>query len=155
MTPKTFRRAARLAANICSAIAAHNWGDQYKQTGSSAVNKGKPGHEGREACLNHVISYTLTHALAQPTVNRALGIRTRIEVWFVGHLATGLLHYVMDRSRDTGTLIDLMDRYAARFGVTSPKREYWDRGGQSDLDQAWHWACLMAWALLDAVASER
>ncbi len=47
------------------------------------------------------------------------------------------------------------NRTAARLPGVPAKREFWDRGGHVELDQSWHWCCLMIWAALDAVASEQ
>lgn len=154
MHPTTIRRAARLAVNIASATAAHHWGDQYAQGGPDGldpVEKGQPGANGRTRCLRHVRSYTLTHAASQLTLNTAMGIRTNPAVFVAGHATTGALHYVMDRSRDSGTLV----RHLSCLPGMPDKVEYFERGGQSALDQSWHWVCLMAWAVTDAVAAER
>ena len=155
MNPTTLRRAARLAVNLCSAITAHNAGDYWIQHGTDAVNKGAAGSAGRARCLRHVAGYTATHALVQPVLNRAVGIRTRPGVWLAGHLGAGIAHYVMDRSRESGRLVQVWDRTAGRLPGVPAKREFWDRGGHVELDQSWHWVCLMAWAAVDAVASER
>lgn len=153
MNPVTLRRAARLAVNLASATAAHNWGDQYAQGGPDGrdpIEKGQPGVNGRARCLRHVRSYTATHAVSQLSLNAAMGIRTRPVVFVAGHAATGALHYVMDRSRDSGRLVALLSKLPGM----PDKVEYFERGGQAALDQAWHWACLMGWAVADAIACE-
>lgn len=155
MSAATLWRAARVAVNVGTAIAAHNAGDYWIQAGKDAVGKGQPGASGRGCCLRHVVGYTATHALAQPVFNRAVGLRTRPGVWLLGHLGTGLAHYVMDRSRDSGRLIAVWDRAVRPVPGLAGKREFWDRGGQAALDQSWHWLCLMGWAVADAVLSER
>ena len=154
MNPTSIRRAARLAVNVTSAIAAHHWGDQYAQggpDGKDPLEKGQPGANGRARCLRHVRSYTLTHAASQLAANTAMGIRTHPVVFVGGHVSTGVLHYVMDRSRDSGRLVALLSRLPGM----PDKVEYFDRGGQAALDQSWHWVCLMTWAVADARASER
>lgn len=154
VTPKTLRRCARLAVNIASATAAHHWGDQYAQGGPDGldpIEKGQPGANGRARCLRHVRSYTATHALTQLGLNAAMGIGTASRVFAVGHVSTGLLHYVMDRSRDSGRVPALLSQLPGM----PDKVEYFQRGGQAALDQSWHWVCLMGWAVADALASER
>ncbi|MHA6801768.1 hypothetical protein [Bounagaea algeriensis] len=154
MDTRTIRRGVRLAANIAAAIGGHEWGDQYAQggpDGKDPLEKGHPGPDGRRRCLRHVRSYTLTVAAAQLATNTALGIRTRPVPFVLGHTATGALHYVMDRSRESGTL----PRQLSQLPGMPDKTEYFNRGGQPALDQAWHWVCLMGWAVIDAVAAER
>ena len=154
MNQRTIRRGVRLAVNVTSAIAAHEWGDQYAQGGPDGldpIEKGQPGPNGRKRCLRHVRSYTLTHAASQLALNTAIGIRTNPTVFVAGHATTGVLHYVMDRSRDSGRLVALL----SKLPLMPDKVEYFQRGGQAALDQAWHWVCLMGWATADAIASER
>ena len=154
MNQRTVRRGVRLAINIASAIAAHEWGDQYAQGGPDGLDpleKGQPGSNGRRRCLRHVRSYTATHAATQLALNTAIGVRTNPTVFLTGHATTGLLHYAMDRSRESGRLV----RHLSRLPGMPDTVEYWNRGGQAALDQAWHWVCLMGWAVSDAIAADR
>lgn len=150
MHARTIRRGIRLAANLAT-ITMHGFADQWVQDSESAQNKGQNNEYGRRCCQKHVAGYTATLATAQATTNAALGIHTRPGPFLLGHAATGLAHYVMDRSRDTATL----PRQLQKLPGMPEKLGYWNHGGQYELDQAWHWACLGAWAVADAVLAER
>ena len=159
MSTWTARMIPRLVSNL-AAIKMHPVADHYVQTSGQAARKGDhPGHpdpahrdneRGRRACTGHCVSYAATIAVAQLATNAAAGVRTHPIAWALGHALGGGLHYVMDRSRDTGRLIDLFDRFVFHPLGHPGNRGYWDHGGQPALDQAWHKTCLVTWAVGDA-----
>lgn len=133
-------KAVRFAATFAALYAAHHVGDYWVQTDRQAVNKGKPGAEGRKACAAHVGTYTATTALAVLGMDRATGLRTHPWAFLAGQAFSAATHYAADR-RDHGLMMRLVDR----LGKSQYARE---RGGAPFLDQAWHIAALAGTALV-------
>lgn len=125
------------AAIAVTLYAAHHVGDYWMQTDRQAQCKGKPGREGRDACLAHVASYVLTQYALLQVAGLVLGFRA--DGWGVvaGMAVSAVTHYMADR-RDYGLMFKLVRRSwnagLLRFG----QGERTVATGAWALDQAWH-----------------
>jgi hypothetical protein len=86
--------------------AAHHVGDYWVQTDHQASHKGKPGADGRVACINHVSSYVLTQAAFVGLVVAFAGVRVSTLGFFLALFVSGVTHYAADR-REHGIMFRL------------------------------------------------
>jgi hypothetical protein len=133
---------ATFAAVAAVCYAAHQAGDYWVQTGTQARDKGLPGWKGREACAQHVMTYTGTLAVLLLLANWWLGMRLAPGWVAAGLAVSAVTHYVADRRRP-------LERIAAALG----KGGFYQAGdglatGAALLDQAWHWVWLFVSALV-------
>jgi hypothetical protein len=91
----------------------HYIGDYWVQTDRMAADKGKPGGEGREACMKHCVTYALTQLVMISLATVVTGTRGVIPIWAMLAALTfsGVTHYFIDR-REHG----LMFRFARWLG---------------------------------------
>lgn len=116
-------------------FAAHHVGDYWVQTDAQA--QAKEHHAG--ACLAHVGTYLLTHAVFLAGLALATGWTPSVAGTLAGFAVTAVTHYLADRRAPLRWL-------AAHTGGGG----FWDRGGAPLLDQAWHIGWLAVTALLIA-----
>jgi hypothetical protein len=132
------------AAVAVTLYAGHQVGDYWVQTGRQATRKGLPGWPGRRACAAHVATYTVTLAAVLALAVWWLGL---LVAWWqvaVGMAVSAVSHYAADRRRPLERLAQLVGKgefYRAGDGLDT---------GAAVLDQAWHWAWLLAAALIIA-----
>lgn len=145
--------AVTFAATLPALLVAHHVADHWVQTSHQAAMKGQRGAAGRLACGAHVASYTATTAAVVGLVWLVLGLPVTPAGFVAGQAVSAVTHYWADR-RAT------LARLAARLGQSEFYRLGAPRPGRGDnpslgtgayqLDQAWHWAWLLAAALLTA-----
>jgi hypothetical protein len=164
---------ATFAATFAALYAGHHVGDYWIQTDHQARHKGAVGHEGRRACLTHVVTYVWTQALALALLMIVTGLRVGLIPFVVALLVSGVTHYAADR-REYGVMFWLARKLPGKddflkLGVPRSLRVM--AGGQSGdlmkpapldnpslgtgawaLDQSWHlfWGVFVA-ALILAV----
>ncbi|MFF0430349.1 transcriptional regulator [Streptomyces sp. NPDC004520] len=152
--------AATFAAVFIALYVAHGVGDHWVQTHHQACTKGGAGWTGRLACGRHVLTLTLTKAVALTTVVLVLDLRVTVPGLLIGLGLDAATHYWADR-RTT----------LARFAQSIRKGEYFALGtaahpdhpvtaagepavtlgtGAFHLDQSWHLLWLGIAALLIA-----
>jgi len=133
----TASASANVAAAGVALLMAHHVADYWVQTDRQACLKALPNWRGRWACVRHVVTYTLTCALALLITGAVTG--TALFGWpaAIGLAGNAVAHYAADRRAP-------LRRLAAWLGKT----DYWDNGGAAPLDQAFHIGCLFAVALL-------
>lgn len=125
-------------------LSMHGPADQWVQTHSQAVNKGRPGWPGRLACAAHVATYTATGLVALLVVAAGLGLHLNPWRLAAGCAVTAVTHYWADRRT---TLIWLANAtghggYLAYGTVMrTPNGEPQTAGPGTalfHLDQSWH-----------------
>lgn len=132
--------AAAFAVTWIAYSAGHQAGDYWLQADSWAQGKGRPGREGRMACLGHVAAYTVTLAAFLALAAGFLGVPVSPWRAATGLVAvSGVTHYVADRRSPLRAL-----------AVAMGKGAWWDQGGAALLDQAWHLVWIFAAALVTA-----
>lgn len=90
---------AAVAAVVHGALtASHTVADHLVQTDAQAVAKGRPGAEGRSACVRHVASYAATQAATVYAAHRVLGLRLRPGPVAAALAVSAVTHYLIDRS---------------------------------------------------------
>ncbi|MDJ1131224.1 hypothetical protein [Streptomyces iconiensis] len=140
--------AARFAAAYAALTAAHEVGDYWVQQDKDAVAKGKPGPEGRAACVRHTVTYTATQAAALAAANRTLGLGIGWRSAAAGLALSAATHYAADRCanrwHETGPDAPLLVRAAHRAGHAAWLQR--DPGAGPLTDQAWHkgWVAIAA-----------
>jgi hypothetical protein len=146
---------AVFAAAYIALYVGHQVGDHVVQSTWQCENKGKHGTKrwtGRRACLNHVITYTGTQAVALITVQVAFGLAPRTGAMLTGLGISAVTHYIADRREP-------LRRMAQAIG----KGDFYElgrpRAGRDDnpvlgtgayaLDQTWHkfWIFVAALAI--------
>ncbi len=138
---------AIFAASFAALYVGHSVGDYWVQTGHQATHKGDAGHEGRMACLNHVLSYIATQAVALLILKLTLGLD--VSAWGLGLAlaVSGITHYMADR-REQGLMFWIIRRtgraaFVQHAGVVRPggrEDRYGLASGGWALDQSWHLA---------------
>jgi hypothetical protein len=131
--------AAVFAAVFAAYLAGHQVADFWAQTSHQALCKGLPGRAGRRACAAHVTAYTVILAgfLALTAWQLALPVSPCRAA--AGLTLSAVTHYWADRRRPLEQLARLVG-----------KGEFWDAGGATAMDQAFHWAFVFAAALITA-----
>ena len=175
--PATPSVAASFAAVAVALYVAHQVADHWVQTSHQAAHKGKPGHEGRLACLAHVASYTLCTTLAVLVTWLLLDLPVTLGGVILGQVISAVTHYWADRRT---TLQRLAERLGLagfyRLGSPRPVRvlvvdEHGHVAHGADgtpvtvpvdapslgtgayaLDQSWHYAWLGVAALVTVLA---
>lgn len=132
--------AAVFAAYFVTLYAAHHIGDYWVQSDWQARTKGRPGAEGRIACLNHVLGYLMTQVTLLAVVGIALGLEapswTR---WWVALTISGVTHYVIDRRRPLELLARLIDQVSGKLSFYRLGQDSGALGtGAWALDQSLH-----------------
>ncbi|MFF3730994.1 hypothetical protein ACFYXM_11885 [Streptomyces sp. NPDC002476] len=142
--------ALRFPSCYAALTAAHEGADHITQRDAHAVAKGRPGPEGRRACLGHVAEYTAVQAAALLLVDRGLGLRLDWRYVGAGLALSAITHYAADRSggrwhedpetEETTRMV--------RFANWQGKGKWLRRDPQAGYryDQAWHkvWIALAA-----------
>lgn len=126
----------------------HHVGDQWIQTGWQATTKHLRNATGRLACLQHVITLTVTKAVFLVVVCQTLDVRIS-PVWTpVALVVDAATHYWCDRRFTLKNLATALNKDAYWDFCTVVRRpgdEPADTGpgtGSFHLDQSWHlfWA---------------
>lgn len=140
----TTSTAAAYAAAYVALAVAHEAGDYLVQRDTDARAKGRPGREGRAACLRHVTSYTATQAVALLAADRGLRLRLNWKRAAAGLAVSAVTHYVADRCSGQwaapGPGAPLLVRAARAAGKGTWLERDPDAGPL--LDQAWHKSCI-------------
>lgn len=89
--------AATFAAVFVGLYVAHCVADHWVQTSHQSLTKGARGWRGSWACLKHVITYTITTALAVIVLTVLLHLPVTAAGIVAGQLISGLTHYWADR----------------------------------------------------------
>ena len=87
----------------------HHIGDYWVQRDADAACKGKAGHEGVRACLNHVASYVLTQYVCAMLVLAVTEPDGFVPIMFgllLAMVVSGVFHYAADR-REFGIMFRL------------------------------------------------
>lgn len=146
-------RAARFAAVYAVLTAAHEVGDYWVQHDDDAGAKGRPGREGRVACVRHVASYTATQALALAAADCYLDLGLTWRRAAAGLAVSAVTHYVADRCaghwRENHATAPALVRLAHRGKAKWLAR---DPGAGPLLDQAWHRAWITLAAAITAAS---
>jgi hypothetical protein len=156
------------AASAITLYVGHHVGDYWVQTDHQARHKGDAGHEGRWACLMHVVSYVLTQAVLLLVMATVLGVQGG-DHWatWTALIVSGVTHYMADR-REHGLMFKLarlLPGKAAFLKLGVPRLEVPELApgvpgdnpslgtGAWALDQSWHifWgvfvpALILGWA---------
>lgn len=151
-----------LAQAVCFAVllpallVAHNIADHWVQTGWQAANKGRPGWAGRLACADHVIGYTVLTLLTVIAVWWLFALPLSASGVLAGQAVSAVTHYWADRRSTLARLAKAAGKGEFyRLGAPRPDRD--DNPslgtGAYALDQAWHWAWLLAAALITALTA--
>lgn len=138
--------AGAFAAVAVTLYAAHHVGDYWVQTHHQAMHKGRPGAEGRKACLAHVLSYLTTANVLLTILFLTLDIELSATGLLTASAVSGITHYLADR-REHGIMF--------RLARLLRKRGFLELGtggapqlatGAWALDQAWHifWGVFVA-----------
>ena len=175
--PAATSPAATFAALFAALFVAHQVGDHWVQTSHQAAHKGKPGREGRLACLKHVASYTLCTTLAVLGVWLALDLPLTLHGVALGQAISAATHYRADRRAPLRTLAEQL-RLGELYDLGSPRPvrvlvadEHGHIAHDADgrpvtvpvdapalgtgayaLDQSWHYAWLGVAALVTVLA---
>jgi hypothetical protein len=75
----------------------HHAGDYWVQTNWMAATKGCKGHEGRMACLAHVVTYLATQAASVGVLVLLTGVHVSLWAALAGLAISGGTHYAADR----------------------------------------------------------
>ena len=171
-TPTT-SPAATFAAVAVALVVAHQVADHWVQSSHQAAHKGKPGWEGRLACLEHVASYTLVTTLATLAVWLLLDLPLTLPGVALGQAISAVTHYWADRRTTLQRLAERL-RLGGFYRLGSPRpalvavvdqdgNPAYDADGQPvvipvdggtlgtgayALDQSWHWLWLGVAALV-------
>jgi hypothetical protein len=141
--------AARFAASYTTLTSAHEVADYWVQTRHQATEKGRHGnahenHEGRRACLAHVVTYTAISTAAVSCVNGVLRLGLDWRGVLAGQVVSSASHYFADRRYPLRQL-------AARTG----RLDFHDTiTGGPMLDQSWHKGWLAVAAMATAVIGQ-
>lgn len=141
------------AAVFATLCVAHQVGDHWVQTEWQAATKGQPGRRGREACLMHVLTYTLTASVSLSVLYWTTGVTEPMWRLLAGLAVSVVTHYIADRRTP-------LQRIAGWVG----RRDFYTLGaprtGRDDnptlgtgayaLDQSWHYGWLFIAALIIA-----
>ncbi|NML55342.1 hypothetical protein HHL19_16350 [Streptomyces sp. R302] len=130
----------RFAAAYAVLTAAHEVGDYWAQRDEDAVAKGRPGREGRAACIRHVASYTAVQALALAAADKGLALGLTWRRAAAGLAVSALTHYAADRCAghwaETGPDAPALVRAAHGTGHTGWLTRAPEAGPL--MDQSWH-----------------
>ncbi|MFF7527310.1 hypothetical protein [Streptomyces pseudovenezuelae] len=134
----TTSKAAQFAAVYAALTASHEVADHWVQIDDQAVNKGRPGRDGAIACLEHVLTYTATQAVALVAVQRVTGMRLSWKRAALGLAVSAVTHYVADRQG--GHWRDEQPRGVVRLAAVTGHAGWLSRdpGAGYLMDQAWH-----------------
>lgn len=142
--------------------AAHQFGDHWLQTDAQARGKGDPGWTGRLLCARHVVTLTVSKALAVALVAVVLAVPLN-PCAVAGALGIDAIsHYWADRRKPLVDLVDWLGRTVipgkgafVRLGQPRPgKDDALHLGtGAYALDQSWHVAWLFIAALLASLGA--
>jgi hypothetical protein len=134
----TTSKAARFAAVYAALTASHEVADHWVQIDDQAVHKGHPGRDGAIACLEHVLTYTATQAVALAAVQRATGMRLSWRRAALGLAVSAVTHYVADRQG--GHWRDEEPRSVVRLAAATGHAGWLARDPNAGylMDQAWH-----------------
>ncbi|GAA2377316.1 hypothetical protein Cme02nite_20840 [Catellatospora methionotrophica] len=142
---------AAFAAAFAALYAAHQVADHWVQTQHQADHKGQPGHQGRIACLTHVLTYTLTGLIALVAVAAVTGLPLHSVPVGIGLTISAVTHYIADRRTPLRRIADALGSGVFyRLGAPRPGRD--DNPslgtGAYALDQSWHVFFLFVAALV-------
>lgn len=131
-------RAAQFAAVYAAMTASHEVADHWIQVDKQAVNKGRPGRDGAVACLQHVLAYTATQAVAVAAVQRATGMRLSWRRAALGLAVSAATHYVADRQG--GHWRDETPSGVVRLAAVTGHAGWLARDPNAGylMDQSWH-----------------
>lgn len=131
-------RAAQFAAVYAALTASHEVADHWVQIDSQAVRKGARDRGGAIACLEHVVAYTATQAVALAAVQRATGMRLSWRRAALGLAVSAATHYVADRQG--GHWRDEDPRGVVRLAASTGHAGWLLRDPNAGylMDQAWH-----------------
>jgi len=139
-------KAATFAAVYAALTASHEVADHWVQIDDQAVNKGRPDRDGAIACLEHVLTYTATQAVALAAVQRATGMRLSWRRAALGLAVSAATHYVADRQG--GHWRDEQPRGVVRLAAETGHAGWLARDPNAGylMDQAWHkgWIAIAA-----------
>ncbi|MFI6793710.1 DUF3307 domain-containing protein [Nonomuraea sp. NPDC050383] len=134
------------SATFVALYVGHQVGDHWAQTHRQAMAKGAPGRAGRLACLDHVITLTLTKLVALALLWLATGWVPSGIAAAVGLALAAVSHYWADRRHTLAALAERIgkgDFYRLGMPESAPTGT-----GAYALDQSWHLAWLFITALI-------
>lgn len=135
----------------------HHLGDYWVQTHHQACTKGKPGAEGRLACLRHVWGVTATKVVVLVVATVVTGADTSPVFLPIAMAVDAASHYWADRRV---TLEGLAGHLAFMgkdqfYRLGSPRPDHDDNmtlgTGAAHLDQSWHIGWLFIAALIGSI----
>jgi hypothetical protein len=131
-------RAATFAAVYATLTASHEVADHWVQIDVQAVNKGRTDRDGAIACLQHVLTYTATQAVALAAVQRVTGMRLSWKRAALGLAVSAVTHYVADRQG--GHWRDDDPRGIVRLAANTGHAGWLKRDPNAGylMDQSWH-----------------
>ncbi|NUS89380.1 MAG: hypothetical protein HOY75_43445 [Streptomyces sp.] len=134
--------------------AGHEVGDHWSQTDRLAVRKGSPDRDGAKACVEHVITYTATQAVALAAVQCATGMRLSWKRATLGLAVSAATHYIADRQG--GHWRDEHPRGIVRLAASTGHAGWLQRDPNAGylMDQAWHKGWILIAALITAGGAE-
>ncbi|MGW4850869.1 transcriptional regulator [Streptomyces sp. NPDC004288] len=152
--------AATFAAVFVALYVAHGVGDHWVQTHHQACSKDGPGWAGRLACARHVLTLTLTKAVALAAVVFLLDLPASVAGLLLGLGLDAATHYWADRRTTLKRLADRVGK-AEFYNLGTPAHpdhpttangQYAPTLGTGAyaLDQSWHLLWLGIAALLIA-----
>jgi hypothetical protein len=140
-----------VAAVFVALFVAHQVGDHWVQTEAQAATKGKPGVEGRIACLAHVATYTLTAFVALAVLYLTTGVTGPAWRLLLGLTVSAVTHYVADRRTPLRVFAGWAGhRDFYRLGAPREGRDDNPSLGPGAYAQSWHYAWLFVAALIIA-----
>lgn len=130
---------ATFATVFAVLFVAHQVADHWVQSDRQACGKGELGWIGRLQCAAHVLTYSMTAAIALAVTAVVLDMDLSLPRTALALTVSAVSHYVADRRAPLKWL-------AERTG----KAGYWARGGAYQLDQSYHYGWLWVAALIIA-----